>query len=545
LLWTAFGATRALAASFVLAAAALAAFSTVELDAYRMMSGVFRYGRLFTPEDAKLVFYRDGRTASVSLVDFSDGRSIRTNGKSDGGVNMNGPPLSDETTMTLTAALPLAVKPEARRVAVIGIGTGITTHTLLGNFELETVDTIEIEAAMAQASRGFAPRNSSAFADPRSHIHIDDAKTYFSTHNRRYDVIISEPSNPWISGIGFLFTRESFQHMRAALNDGGVACQWLQIYDLTPEAIASVIRTFASVFPNTIVLKTQDEPSDLLLLGLKSETVVDGPLLDVADLEQAFARHRVAPEYAPYSPTMLDDLLGRFVVGPAAIADLVGHAPLNTDDGAYIEFEAPKQLATEGDMTPVALQLGAHWEPATRYLRILRDRGPAIDDRSKSLALHARLGLRANVNVFELVARPEQGNRQLPLATAQAIEDELNAFGDRFGPCSLLYHLAGMLAEMRALPGAQSPALERYGPGFDPAIGRQFLEQAAALDPSNIGAQLDLATNCEYGSGGIRFGPGSELRRAADLYRSILARTPDMPGVRERLAEVTRARSHS
>jgi hypothetical protein len=135
LLWTVLGATRAFAGSVALVVAALAAFSTVELDAYRMISGVFRYGRLYTPEDAKLLFYRDGRTASVSLVDFSDGRSIRTNGKSDGGVNMNGPPLSDETTMTLTAVIPLAVKPEAKRVAVIGIGTGITTHTLLGNFE--------------------------------------------------------------------------------------------------------------------------------------------------------------------------------------------------------------------------------------------------------------------------------------------------------------------------------------------------------------------------------------------------------------------------
>ena len=83
------------------------------------------------PADAKLVYYKDGRTASVSLVDFPDGRSIRTNGKSDGGINLNGAPLSDETTMTLTAVLPLAINPGARRVAVIGMGPAYVVVALM------------------------------------------------------------------------------------------------------------------------------------------------------------------------------------------------------------------------------------------------------------------------------------------------------------------------------------------------------------------------------------------------------------------------------
>ena len=138
------GPTRPFAVAIVLVTVAMTALSSVQLDAYRMMSGVFRYGSLFTPQDAHLLYYRDGRTASVSLVDFPDGRSIRTNGKSDGGVKLDGPPLSDETTMTLTAALPLAIKPDARRAAVIGVGTGLTSHTLLASADKERVDTIEI-----------------------------------------------------------------------------------------------------------------------------------------------------------------------------------------------------------------------------------------------------------------------------------------------------------------------------------------------------------------------------------------------------------------
>jgi predicted membrane-bound spermidine synthase len=313
LLWTVLGATRAFAGSVALVVAALAAFSTVELDAYRMISGVFRYGRLYTPEDAKLLFYRDGRTASVSLVDFSDGRSIRTNGKSDGGVNMNGPPLSDETTMTLTAVIPLAVKPEAKRVAVIGIGTGITTHTLLGNFELETVDTIEIESAMAQASRGFTPRNTAAFADPRSHIHIDDAKTHFSTHNRRYDVIISEPSNPWVSGVSSLFTVEFYRMARRHLERDGVLVQWVQLYETEMGIIASVIGALSLAFPDYVIYVPNDK--DILIIAGEPATLAR-PLADV------FGMPAVAKELRTVSLQTMGDLDMRRLGGRQALEPL-------------------------------------------------------------------------------------------------------------------------------------------------------------------------------------------------------------------------------
>jgi hypothetical protein len=355
LLWTAFGATRALAASFVLAAAALAAFSTVELDAYRMMSGVFRYGRLFTPEEAKLVFYRDGRTASVSLVDFSDGRSIRTNGKSDGGVNMNGPPLSDETTMTLTAALPLAVKPEARRVAVIGIGTGITTHTLLGNFELETVDTIEIEAAMAQASRGFAPRNSSAFADPRSHIHIDDAKTYFSTHNRRYDVIISEPSNPWVSGVSSLFTVEFYRMARRHLERDGVLVQWVQLYETEVALIASIVAALAQVFPDYVIYVPNDK--DILIVAGEPATLAR-PLSDV------FRLPGLEKELRTVNLRAIGDLDMRRLGGRRALEPLFASygVPPNSDYYPYVDLNAPRLRFLRSEATDLA-ELGSVHAP--------------------------------------------------------------------------------------------------------------------------------------------------------------------------------------
>src|SRR5919197_330433 len=121
--------------------------------------------------------------------------------------------------------------PSSRRrsAAVIGIGTGLTTHTLLQHLEIEQVDTIEIEPLMAEASRGFSPRNGAAFADPRGRIVFDDAKSFFSTRGTRYDLIISEPSNPWVSGVASLFTREFYQRIRRHLNAGGMLVQWFQL----------------------------------------------------------------------------------------------------------------------------------------------------------------------------------------------------------------------------------------------------------------------------------------------------------------------------
>ena len=205
-----FAAAGAFAALFL----ALAFF--VRLDVNKMTAGVFRHGELETSRDAKVLFAKDGKTATVHLVRYSDATSLRTNGKSDGSINLDpgSERGSDEITMVLTAALPLSLKRDIRSAAVIGIGTGLTTHTLLQSLDIQRVDTIEIEPAMAEASRGFMPRNSSAFADPRSAIHIDDAKTYFSTSNRLYDIIISEPSNPWVSGVSSLFTREFYGRAR-------------------------------------------------------------------------------------------------------------------------------------------------------------------------------------------------------------------------------------------------------------------------------------------------------------------------------------------
>jgi spermidine synthase len=338
LLWRAAGARGLGWGAAALTAASFAAvLAAVDLDAYKMASGVFRRGELYTAREAQLVSHRDGKTTTVSLVDFGSDRSLRTNGKSDGAINMDasGPRISDEITMTLTAALPLAYRPDARRAAVIGIGTGLTTHTLLGSSTVESVDTIEIEPAMAAASIRFAPRNSNAFADPRSHIVFEDAKTYFSTHNRKYDIIVSEPSNPWVSGVSSLFTAEFYRHVRRYLEPGGVLVQWFQLYEIDPSLVASVLRALGDEFPDYAVYAATN--ADLLIVAGDAETLAR-PLADV------LAMPGVARELRRVHVASIDDLRIRRIGGKAVLAPLFASygVPANSDFRPYLDLHAAK-----------------------------------------------------------------------------------------------------------------------------------------------------------------------------------------------------------
>src|SRR5258705_19397 len=270
-------------------------------------------------------------------MDFGTDRSLRTNGKSDGAINMdpNGARVSDEITMTLTAAIPLAYRPDATSAAVIGIGTGLTTHTLLASSTLRSVETIESEPAMAEASRRFAPRNTNAFADPRSHIVFDDAKTFFSTHNRKYDIIVSEPSNPWVSGVASLFTGEFYKLARRHLNPDGILVQWFQMYEIDASLVASVLRALGESFPDYAVYAATG--SDLLIIAGETRTLAR-PLAELT------AMPGVARELRRVHVNSMWDIEVRRLGGKEALAPLflTYDVPANSDFYPYLDLHAAK-----------------------------------------------------------------------------------------------------------------------------------------------------------------------------------------------------------
>jgi spermidine synthase len=355
LVWSAGAARRAFAITAAACAAVLLSLALfVELDANKMTAGVFRHGELAASRDARVLFARDGKTATVHLVQYAEATSLRTNGKSDGSVNLDPGSArgTDEITMVLTAALPLALKPDARTAAVIGIGTGLTTHTLLQSLSIEQVDTIEIEAAMAEAARGFMPRNSGAFADPRGSIHIDDAKTFFAARNRRYDLIISEPSNPWVSGVAGLFTREFYQRARAHLAEGGLLVQWFQLYEIDPSLVATVIGALGEVFPHYAVFAPSDH--DLLI-------VAGGAPVPLPPQARIFEHPGVAKELWTTHLLTAGDFDARYLGSRPTLEPLFASygMPANSDYAPVLDLNAARHRFTERSATPLVALLNA------------------------------------------------------------------------------------------------------------------------------------------------------------------------------------------
>ena len=338
LLWRVVGATRLRGVALGAAIACfVAVLALVRLDIYKMASGVFRSGQLFSQSIAHLAFYRDGKTASVSVLDFRTERSIRTNGKSDGVVNVDpkGPRFTDEVTMILTAGVPLAFKPDAKEVAVIGIGTGLTTHTMLSSQTVESVETVEIEPAMAVAAQRFAPLNRNAYLDKRSHIIYDDAKTFFSTYNRKYDIIVSEPSNPWVSGVSSLFTGEFYRLTQRHLKPGGVLVQWFQMYEIDVSLVASVMQALGATFDDYVIYAATG--NDLLIVAGDAATLAK-PLADLDALPG------IGDEMRRAQVKTVGDLDIRRLRGKRTLAPLFASfdVPPNSDYRPFLDLHATK-----------------------------------------------------------------------------------------------------------------------------------------------------------------------------------------------------------
>ncbi|MGH7620136.1 MAG: fused MFS/spermidine synthase [Gemmatimonadaceae bacterium] len=264
-----------------LAGALAAALVTIAVrsnfDHTYMTSGVYRYGAVQDPGTRHVLFYKDGRTATVSVrrLPETGGLTLGTNGKPDASLGpewMNpklvtppGPFTHDAPTQLFVPLVALAHAPKAQEAAVIGFGSGMTTHALLGSPALKHVVTIEIEPEMINASRSFYPANARAYEDKRSTFAIDDARAYFAARAQKFDLIVSEPSNPWVSGVSGLFTTEFYSRIKTYLTPTGVFAQWLHLYEIDDGLVLGVIAALAQHFPNYAIFQISSR--DILIVA--------------------------------------------------------------------------------------------------------------------------------------------------------------------------------------------------------------------------------------------------------------------------------------
>ncbi|WP_447973838.1 fused MFS/spermidine synthase [Nitrospira sp. Kam-Ns4a] len=312
-----------------------------------MASGVYReapallklYG---SPHEAlrmlkgtEILYYKDGLTATVSVVEkplLGETRhlALAINGKVDASTS------ADMATQILSGHLPLLLKPSAESVLVIGYASGMTVGSVLRH-PVKEVTAVEIEPAVLEASHHFDEFNHQPLADPRVNLIVADARAYLGLTLDRFDVVISEPSNPWMSGPAKLFTEEFFRLGRDHLTPQGLFAQWLPLYGLTPEHVQALVRTFHAVFPSVLVFQTA--PGDLLLLG-----AVKPLRLDYQAAATRLAEPAVAADLQRTRTGDMSALLATFLLGDREVDRYVGAGVRNTDDNGLIEFAAPRSL---------------------------------------------------------------------------------------------------------------------------------------------------------------------------------------------------------
>jgi spermidine synthase len=289
------------------------------------------------PENG-LVFYQDGLNATVSVEREGTDLLLKTNGKTDASVP------GDMATQVLSGHIPLLFGAPAKQVLVIGFASGTTVGSV-ARHDLERVDVVEIEPAMLAGSRFFEEHNGRPLDDPRVRVIIDDGRTYLSGTAERYDVIASEPSNPWITGVSNLFTREFFQLARHALRPGGRLLQWMQLYGLDPIRLRSILAAVRAEFPTVYLFSSRPNSGDLLILAtlepLRREHLPRWETLSAPirrDLERV---HN-------YSTT---DLWSLMRVLPENVDRILKDATvMNTDDNLTVELSSPWLLYSESLM---------------------------------------------------------------------------------------------------------------------------------------------------------------------------------------------------
>lgn len=395
-----YGVTRGRAALFAAGASTLAAavvgISYGEPDARQQISGVFRTGNSKSNSEMNVDYLKDGKTATISVSSDKTGHmSIATNGKPDASMNLDirKEATPDEPTMIMAATLPIYLHPNPKKFAVIGWGSGLTTHTLAGLPAPELIETIEIEPAMVEGARHFDRRTARAYENQRSKIRIDDARTYFSAGNRKYDAIISEPSNPWVSGVASLFTTEFYGFIRKHLNSGGLLVQWMHAYEISDSLQATMMAALLSEFPQTELYMSNS--LDMMFVARESNEVNAGDF-------SALLHEPVRSEMARVGLRNREEFMLRRVAGPNVLrthlrlmsaiphSDFYPTVSLTAPKTRFMREQAVQILSLVDNGLPVLDVLDGRMVPASGKI------GPGIEMRFSDATLNA-VKVRADV----------------------------------------------------------------------------------------------------------------------------------------------------
>ena len=479
----------------VSAAVAVVAVAAILLlprwDHELLASGAYKYAPYLGTDNVETVlragtleYYKEGAAATVSVRLLTGTRALAIDGKVDASN------AGDMLTQRMLGLLPVLIHGKAHDVCIIGLGSGVTLGSALSSGSVEQADVVEISPEVVEASHFFDRENGGALAKPGVRLIVGDGRSHLLLTPKQYDVIVSEPSNPWMAGVASLFTRQFFEAARARLKPDGLLCQWAHTYDISPQDLQSIVGTFASVFPQGTLWMIGG--GDLLLIGAR-----DGEILPrLGTIVQASRKGQVASTLvdvgiaegtAPFA------LLSQFAGGPRELERYGAGALIQTDDRTRLEYSAPRGI------------YGRSREDNAAALRALAaPRPPAVRD------------------AFDRATDADWTSRGLMDLKAQAFATAYDAFGRAV-----------------ALNSRNTAALS----GLSDAAGgtnrldeeRQRLREIAVREPSNAAILIELSRilavtgdvqgALDTASEALRSAPGEP--RAAEQLASVLADAGD------------------
>jgi spermidine synthase len=287
-----------------------------------------------------MLYYEEGLSSVVTVAKnrVTGNVWLANNGKIDASST------TDMPTQVLVAHLPfLFTGDRARDAIVIGLASGITLGAATLHRELERIEVVEIEPATARASEFFAAYNHRPLQDPRVTLRANDGRNQvLLAAPESYDVIISEPSNPWLTGVSNLFTREFFEVGKTRLKPGGTWAQWVQMYGMDQRDLRAVMKTFSGVFPHVLIFSTIQD-ADIVMIGSDSPLVLSTKEAS----RMLHANNAIEAELQQIGVFGPEDLLAHFLFDRDTALAISEDVPENTDDNLLVEFSAPHNLHRE------------------------------------------------------------------------------------------------------------------------------------------------------------------------------------------------------
>jgi spermidine synthase len=402
------------------------------------------------------LYYREGQNGSVLVGTDDEGRNrwLQVGGKVDASLN-------DMETQVLLGLLPAALADSGARSLVVGLGSGYTLAAALAGGAGPT-EVVELERGVVEASEYFHAPGTNPLRDPRVTLVLGDARTHLAHTRAKYGLIVSEPSNPWIAGVNNLFTVDFYRRVKERLEPDGVFCQWMQLYEISPETIRSMMASYLQVFPEGEVF-TVWRAVDVLLVANPGRRGLSLARLGTPEARRMLQVAKIADP---------EDVAAYWTGPLSSLAPLARGATLNRDDRPIVEYRAPRDLVAVG-------HAALRGEPgATRLVPLVPERpaGPLFGDWAPADWYTRR--------VRNLIAQADSARARAAIAGARS--DGLGALANRLAP----EVSAGMRRRQSEAECAQASNLIALGRKDE---GRLLLEQAVKSDPTHSKAWLMLA----------------------------------------------------